>query len=267
MSGKVTMSDKEMETIKKILKKREKNKLADLLDESILRLDISGTYGGDYSHCQLTTLEIRSPLEKHDKLKNLEKREQEALLDAARQVHPPEEGGEYISDLRFVVDPDLEAPIQEKVLAFCSNCRKTLGEFKNKEELIERITALGQCEKCRTEFEVDSQGQLQKIEWRVIGSKEKFVVELLEEIIEEEKQEIFCYEDKSKDSDGYRYPQKRLNFYHYERTDKASPAVALNFLNKESKKIEKSYCFASPYSLLQVAREALKGVYWLKYEK
>lgn len=53
----------------------------------------------------------------------------------------------------------------------------------------------------------------------------------------------------------------------YNKTERASPAYAMNIYDKESMKLEKSYCFDNPYALLQIAKEAIKGLYWLKYGK
>jgi hypothetical protein len=56
-------------------------------------------------------------------------------------------------------------------------------------------------------------------------------------------------------------------FHWYEKTERASPAYALNIYDKETNNLEKSYCFDSPYALLQIAREAIKRYKKLKYGK
>jgi hypothetical protein len=60
----------------------------------------------------------------------------------------------------------------------------------------------------------------------------------------------------------------KKNAYYWKRArERASPAYAMNIYGKESMRLEKSYCFDNPYAFLQIAEEAIKGLYWHKNGK
>ena len=149
------------------------------------------------------------------------------------------------------------------------NCSAIYGPYSDKSELLQEIVKLKKCPTCNIEFGYNS---VKKEPWNlkiiVEPSVEEYVVELLNKISKIPKQFIFGYEDLGPDySKEYRYPNKKFNFHYHERTGRASPAIAINIFQKDKREIERSYCFADPYSLLQIAREALKGYNLLKYGK
>lgn len=158
------------------------------------------------------------------------------------------------------------------IYAYCNQCQQFIGRFPDLGEFKTSIIDQKRClnEKCNAIFTArwDNDDEFWNVEWRIIPSKEEFAIKLLEEIAKESQQYIFCYEDRGPNSTLYRYPDKKIKFYAYDTTNRASHAFAMNIFDKEgSYSMEKSYCFANPYALLQVAREALKGYYWLKYGK
>lgn len=93
--------------------------------------------------------------------------------------------------------------------------------------------------KCGAEFSFLSDGRIWNLRWEIIPSKEEYVIKLLKEIEREKQQVIFCYEDLGSNSSSYRYPQKRIKFRWHERTERASPAYALNIFEKHTNKLEK----------------------------
>jgi len=156
---------------------------------------------------------------------------------------------------------------KEGLVAYCRECGNPQGVFQDEGELRRKIAEQKRCKSCGAEFGFLPDGRIWNLRWDIIPSKEEYVIKLLEEIEKEKQQVIFCYEDLGPNSISYRYPQKRIKFHWHERTERASPAYALNIYDKDTNKLEKSYCFDSPYALLQIAREAIKGYKWLKYGK
>jgi len=151
----------------------------------------------------------------------------------------------------------------------CCDCSAIYGPYPNKSELLRNIVKIKKCSTCNVGFGYDGK---RKIPWNfkiiVEPTEEEYVVELLDKISKNPKQFIFGYEDLGpKSLKEYQYPDKKFTFHYHEETERASPAIAINIFKKGSRDIEKSYCFADPYSLLQIAREALKGYNLLKFGK
>jgi len=158
--------------------------------------------------------------------------------------------------------------------ATCNQCGHPLNRiFTHKGDLIEYIIKNPKCleETCNTSFKIISDGRIWNLNYNIIPSKEEFILALLTEIRQSETQSIFGYEDIGPEKkDKYRYPSKRFKFGFHHWTKIATPACYLHIYHKDegpSANIEKSYCFELPSALLQIAREALKGYYWLVYEK
>jgi len=144
--------------------------------------------------------------------------------------------------------------------AIC-DCSAIYGPYSDKSELLQEIVKLKKCPTCNIEYGYNIE---KKEPWNfkimVEPSVEEYVIELLNEISKMSKQFIFGYEDLGPNhSKEYRYPDKKFDFHYYKETERASPAIAINIFKKGKREIERSYCFADPYSLLQIAREALKG--------
>jgi len=156
---------------------------------------------------------------------------------------------------------------QAGLLAFCRNWGASQGTFADKGELLRKIAEQKICKECGFGFRFGRDEEIYNLWWEIIPSREEYIIKLLEKEIKEEHQIIFCYEDLGPGSTKHIYPQKRIKFHIYEKTERASPAYAMNAHEKESDKLEKSYCFDSPYALLQVAKESIKGFYWLKHGK
>ena len=152
--------------------------------------------------------------------------------------------------------------------AFCKHCGEPQGRYMDLGDLLKKIITQKKCMACDTRFNMMNDGTVYNLKWDVLPSREQYIINLLEKEYDDKSQQfIFCYEDRGKRSESYRYPQKRMRFFMHEKTDRASPAYAMMINDKEKYNIEKSYCFDSPYALFQLAKEALKGYYWLKYDK
>lgn len=259
------MSSEDIEKIRKILKYRGRNELAELLQQSTSRIDESSTYGS-YLYSTLSTFEIYSPLEYYEKLKKLSEEDKKEILDAVLEIYPPKEYSPEIVNLKFYVEVNSK-PEGVGLLAYCTKCGASQGLFIDKGDLLKKIAEQNKCVKCGTEFSFLSDGKILNLQWDIIPSKEEYIIELLNEVEKEKQQVIFCYEDLGPSATKYRYPQKRIKFHWHEKTERASPAYALNIFDKDTNKLEKSYCFDSPYALLQLAKEALKGYKRLKYDK
>jgi hypothetical protein len=257
------MIDEDIEKIRKILEYRRRHDLAELLRDSTSKIQESSQYGNHYCSF-LSTFEIYSPIKNYEKLKKLSEDDRKEILNAVLEIHPPKDNSPEIVELKFYVDVNLKHEGMG-LYAYCTQCGASQGLFTDLEELITKVVEQKKCVKCGAEFSLLSNGTIRNLEWRIIPSREEYIIALLEEIEKEKQQYIFCYEDLGPNSSSYRYPQKRIKFKRYERTERASPAYVLNVFDKETNKLEKSYCFDSPYALLQIAKEALKGYRWLKY--
>lgn len=160
----------------------------------------------------------------------------------------------------------MESDINIGLVAYCTVCNKVVGGFPDKGAIMRRISSNDDCPNCDAKFSFHPDGDFYNLRYRIVPSKEEYLTELLEEIHGQTQQYIFGYEDRGPGRPGVRYPQKRIRFFKHYRTSRASPAFALMIHNKDTNQLEKSYCFASPYALFQIAREALKGYYWLRYD-
>jgi hypothetical protein len=101
------LTDKDIESIRKILHHRGKPYLSELLKHSISDVVVSSTYG-NYLYSLLSTFDIYSPIEQNDKLKALDKEDRGAILDAVLEIYPPKERSPEITNIHFYVGKDLE---------------------------------------------------------------------------------------------------------------------------------------------------------------
>lgn len=102
-----------MEPIDKIvaiLAHRGRSDLARMLNGSSYLLNGSSTYGSRL-FSTLTTVEIYSSIEQHEKLRQLADAEREAILEAFKAIYPVRDHSLEISWLEFFVDPNMPLPI------------------------------------------------------------------------------------------------------------------------------------------------------------
>jgi len=264
-----TTNNLDIENIRRILKYRKKEKLAKLLKNSRSEIYDSSDYG-TYKFSTLCTFEIYSPVENYDILKQLNTEEKKEILNAVKEIYPPKAYSYEFTDIEFYMDVNLmtvDLDEEAGLYAFCRQCGEPQGRYMDLGDLIKKVITQKKCMECNTRFSIMNDGTIYNLKWDVLPNREQFIINLLEKEYNEKPQQfIFCYEDRGKKSKLYRYPQKRMRFFMHEKTDRASPAYAMMINDKEKYSIEKSYCFDSPYALFQLAKEALKGYYWLKYD-
>src|SRR5690349_3658192 len=92
-----------LDPVLKVLRYRGRPDLAALLTNSSCDFDESNQYGS-YLYSTLTTVEIRSSLREHDRLKALNEADKKAILDAFLEIHPPQAHSIELSGVRFILD-------------------------------------------------------------------------------------------------------------------------------------------------------------------
>jgi len=101
------MKDKTIEGIIKILEHKGRKDLAKYLNNSYCQMDESSNYGS-YMFSVLSTLEIYSSLENHTILSDLDDSHVEVILEAVLKIIPPKAYGPEITNIRFLLDIDIE---------------------------------------------------------------------------------------------------------------------------------------------------------------
>ena len=109
-----------IDSIKKILIYRNRGDLAKLLEQSVLSLFESDTYGS-YLYSRLTTAIIQSPIRDYDRLKDLSEEDKKVIMNALLEVYPPQPNDIEINSIEFRLDSskletepsDFNALIQE----------------------------------------------------------------------------------------------------------------------------------------------------------
>jgi hypothetical protein len=86
----------------KILKFRDRNDLAGLLDRAWLELDESDQYGSYLS--TLTSARIHAPLAEYEELRALSESEKDVILQTLLEIYPPRERSIEIVGVEFVAD-------------------------------------------------------------------------------------------------------------------------------------------------------------------
>lgn len=105
-----------LEPVLKVLRYRGRPDLAALLANSSCEFDESNQYGS-YLYSTLTTVEIRSALREHDRLKALTDTDTRVILDAFREINPPQAHSVELCDIRFVLDAStLEGDDTEEIV-------------------------------------------------------------------------------------------------------------------------------------------------------
>jgi len=92
-----------------ILVFRGQNDIANLLRRSRYDLNVSTTYGSR-RYSQLTTLELYSPIDKHEELVKLSDDEQQQIISAFHVIYPVKDEEIEINYIEFFVDPEAPVP-------------------------------------------------------------------------------------------------------------------------------------------------------------
>jgi len=261
--------DPDIEALRQLLTYRGHENLANLLINARHEEYSSGTYGSK-AFSVLSTYRIYSPIKKYDVLKNISDQEKNIILEAIQEIHPIQEYSSEFTWVEFFMDPELmniDLDIEAGLYAYCTQCGKSQGVFTHEGDLRKKIAMKNTCSQCESPFSFLSDGRIWNLEWKVLPSEEDYLISLLEKYADIDTQFIFCYEDKGPQTRYNRYPSKKITSIFHSETGRASPAFAFLIKDKDSNRIEKSYCFDNPYALVQLAREALKGHYWVKYNQ
>jgi len=264
----INSQDPDIETLRQLLTYRGHENLSNLLVNSRHEVFSTGTYGSRMFSV-LCTYRIYSPLEKYDVLKNLSDQDKNKILEVIQEIHPVQEYSNEFAWVEFFLDSDLinvDLEMEAGLYAYCTQCGKPQGVFAHEGELRKKIAVSSICSQCGHSFNFLSDGRIWNLEWKVLPSEEEYLLTLLEKYSQIETQFIFCYEDKGPNKGYNRYPSKRITSIFHTETGRASPAFAFLIKDKDSNQIDKSYCFDNPYALIQLAREAIKGHYWVKYK-
>lgn len=93
-----------LENVRRILTYRKRSDLAQLLKRARLELDESDTYGS-YLFSRLTTAEVYAPIRDYEHLRALPQKDQDLILQALLEIHPPRDRDIEITQLEFRLEP------------------------------------------------------------------------------------------------------------------------------------------------------------------
>ena len=194
--------DKDIAKIRKILKHNKKEKLAELLYYSKSELNVSATFGS-MAHSLISTFEIHSPIEHHNKLNKLKKIDKKEIFNTVLLIYPVRENEPEITEIQFYVDAesiDKEEPISSEILKNIdsvyileqlSKCKKKLldgdydGAITNSRTLVETVLAdiYFKCTKNKLDKTGDLLKDYKKIKELLNLTEEKYSNESIKGII------------------------------------------------------------------------------------
>jgi hypothetical protein len=93
-----------LESVRRILTYRKRSDLADLLSRARLELEVSNTYGS-YLFSLLTAAEIYVPIHDYERLRALPQKDQDLILQALVEVHPPKNHEIEVTQVEFRLEP------------------------------------------------------------------------------------------------------------------------------------------------------------------
>lgn len=102
------MEDVDIKRLRRVLKYKGREDLADLLRHSQSFLDESGTFGSRW-YSRLSTFEIKSPPDIHEKLERLTKNDKDEIFQALLLVYPLKDNEPEITEIIYYPDFDIEA--------------------------------------------------------------------------------------------------------------------------------------------------------------
>jgi hypothetical protein len=103
----------DIDLLKKLLDKKEKKHLSDLLKYSYSELHETSTYGSRL-YSTLSSFKIYSPILQNEKLKKLQEEEYQTILECVRIIYPLKDNSPEITNIEFFVDPLIELKIEEE---------------------------------------------------------------------------------------------------------------------------------------------------------
>ena len=99
--------------ILEILSYRKRNDLVKLLKGSSYELNVSNSYGSKL-YSLLTTVEIYSPIERHEKLVSLSGEDEEEIIRSFHVIYPVKDNEPEIVSIEFFVDPSAPLPKRQR---------------------------------------------------------------------------------------------------------------------------------------------------------
>lgn len=109
------MDNKDIATLRKILRLKKKNYLADLLEGVSSDLDVSFQYGSR-AFSQLTTFLIFAPMQKYYNLIKLGKRDKNFLLKCIQDIYPAQDNSPEIISVEFRLQQTPVTDINEEII-------------------------------------------------------------------------------------------------------------------------------------------------------
>ena len=109
------MDNKDIATLKKILRLKKKNYLADLLEGVSSDLDVSSQYGSR-AFSQLTTFLIFAPMQKYYNLIKLGKRDKNFILKCIQDIYPAQDNSPEIISVEFRLQQTPITDINEEII-------------------------------------------------------------------------------------------------------------------------------------------------------
>ena len=109
-----------IERILHILTYRDRGDLAQALRGSRYELNESSTYGSRL-FSTLTTLEIYSPIQKHDKLQKLSAEDRREIVRAFHVLYPVRDNEPEINEVDFLIDPSAQIPAVTRGVSSLAN--------------------------------------------------------------------------------------------------------------------------------------------------
>lgn len=107
--------DKDIEFLKRILKKKGREDLANLLNHSYSTVNESSTYGSRWNSI-ISSFEISSPLEDHLKLDALSENDKELIFESVKVIYPLRDDSIEITTVYYTLDPQIEYFLLDETL-------------------------------------------------------------------------------------------------------------------------------------------------------
>ena len=94
-----------LEAVVRLLRYRNRQDLADLLSRTYVTFDVSTT-SGSIIYSMITMAEIHAPIGDYERLRKLSQEDNDRILDALREIWPPQEDDTEITGITYRLDQD-----------------------------------------------------------------------------------------------------------------------------------------------------------------
>ena len=114
------MTDNDIEKINQILQYKGRDNLSELISKSKSMIRASSSYGSKLNSI-LSTFEIYSTIEYTEKLRDLDKEEQDLILNAVKEIYPVKEASPEIVDVKYYTTSSKENNDLDSIFSFWAN--------------------------------------------------------------------------------------------------------------------------------------------------